>query len=114
MVALDKDLQSRQLARELVRNAKNAQQQYAKFSQEKIDNIVKHIAFEAVRHAEELAKMASEETGFGKWQDKVLKNTFASLRVYEHMKDLKTIGIINDDKVKKVMDVGVPLGVIQR
>ncbi len=41
MVALDKDLQSRQLARELVRNAKNAQQQYAKFSQEKIDNIVK-------------------------------------------------------------------------
>lgn len=56
MVALDKDLQSRQLARELVRNAKNAQQQYAKFSQEKIDNIVKHIAFEAARHAEELAK----------------------------------------------------------
>ncbi len=112
MVALDKDLQSRQLARELVRNAKNAQLVYAKFSQEKIDSIVKHIAFEAARHAEELAKMANEETGFGKWEDKVLKNTFASLRVYEHMKDMKTVGIINDDKVKKVMDVGVPLGVI--
>lgn len=112
MVALDKDLQSRQLARELVRNAKNAQHIFAKFSQEKIDSIVKHIAFEAARHAEELAKMANEETGFGKWEDKVLKNTFASLRVYEHMKDMKTVGIINDDKVKKVMDVGVPLGVI--
>lgn len=112
MVALDKDLQSRQLARELVRNAKQAQKTFATFSQEKIDSIVKHIATESARHAEELAKMANEETGFGKWQDKVLKNTFASVRVYEHIKDLKTVGIINDDKINKVMDVGVPLGVI--
>ncbi|EJD6538432.1 MULTISPECIES: acetaldehyde dehydrogenase (acetylating) [Providencia] len=112
MVALDKDLQSRQLARELVRNAKQAQKEFATFSQEKIDSIVKHIAIESALHAEELAKMANEETGFGKWQDKVLKNTFASMRVYEHIKDLKTVGIINDDKVNKVMDVGVPLGVI--
>ncbi|ENR5390484.1 acetaldehyde dehydrogenase (acetylating) [Providencia rettgeri] len=112
MVALDKDLQSRQLARELVRNAKQAQKEFATFSQEKIDNIVKHIAIESALHAEELAKMANEETGFGKWQDKVLKNTFASMRVYEHIKDLKTVGIINDDKINKVMDVGVPLGVI--
>ncbi|EJD6080221.1 acetaldehyde dehydrogenase (acetylating) [Providencia rettgeri] len=112
MVALDKDLQSRQLARELVRNAKQAQKEFATFSQEKIDSIVKHIAIESALHAEELAKMANEETGFGKWQDKVLKNTFASMRVYEHIKDLKTVGIINDDKINKVMDVGVPLGVI--
>ncbi|QXX81448.1 MULTISPECIES: acetaldehyde dehydrogenase (acetylating) [Providencia] len=112
MVALDKDLQSRQLARELVRNAKQAQKVFATFSQEKIDSIVKHIAIESALHAEELAKMANEETGFGKWQDKVLKNTFASMRVYEHIKDLKTVGIINDDKINKVMDVGVPLGVI--
>ena len=112
MVALDKDLQSRQLARELVRNAKQAQKEFATFSQEKIDSIVKHIAIESALHAEELAKMANEETGFGKWQDKVLKNTFASMRVYEHIKDLKTVGIIYDDKVNKVMDVGVPLGVI--
>lgn len=112
MVALDKDLQSRQLARELVRNAKQAQNIFATFSQEKIDSIVKHIAIESALHAEELAKMANEETGFGKWQDKVLKNTFASLRVYEHIKDLKTVGIISDDKINKVMEVGVPLGVI--
>ncbi len=106
MVALDKDLQSRQLARELVRNAKQAQKEFATFSQEKIDSIVKHIAIESALHAEELAKITNEETGFGKWQDKVLKNTFASMRVYEHIKDLKTVGIINDDKVNKVMDVG--------
>ena len=112
MVALDKDLQSRQLARDLVKNAKAAQAIFAKFSQQKIDNVVKHIAMESAKYAEELAKMANEETGFGNWQDKVLKNTFASVRVYEHIKDIKTVGIIRDDQVNKVMDVGVPLGVI--
>ncbi len=112
MSALDKDLQSIQYARELIKNAKQAQSVYAKFSQEKIDRIIQHIANEAALHAEELAKLANEETGFGNWQDKVLKNVFASTKVFEHIKDLKTIGIIKDDKINQVMEVGVPLGVI--
>ncbi|WP_282177681.1 acetaldehyde dehydrogenase (acetylating) [Vibrio nereis] len=109
---LDKDLQSIQAARELVKNAKNAQCQFAKLSQQQVDKIVAHIAAEAARHAEPLAKAAHEETGFGRWQDKVLKNVFASTRVHEHIRDMKTIGIITDDSANKVMDVGVPLGVI--
>ncbi|MBW7981263.1 acetaldehyde dehydrogenase (acetylating) [Enterobacillus tribolii] len=112
MIALDKDLQSRQNARDLVREAKKAQAVLAKFSQEQIDAIVKNVAQEAARHAEELAKMACEETGFGNWQDKVLKNTFASLRVYDAIKAMKTVGIIRDDQANRVMEVGVPLGVI--
>ncbi|MNG78794.1 Aldehyde-alcohol dehydrogenase [compost metagenome] len=112
MTTLDPDLQSIQQARTLIKNAKQAQLLFAKYSQEKIDGIIKHIASEAARHAEELAKMAHEETGFGNWQDKVLKNIFASEKVFEHIKDLKTVGIIRDDQQNKVMDVGVPLGVI--
>ena len=54
---LDKDLQSIQSARELVMNAKKAQHQFAKFSQEQVDKIVAHIAIEAARHAEVLAKL---------------------------------------------------------
>lgn len=56
---------------------------------------------EAAHHAEALAKMAAEETGFGNWRDKVLKNRFASLRVYDAIKDMKTVGIIHDDQVQK-------------
>jgi acetaldehyde dehydrogenase (acetylating) len=112
MTLSDPDLQSIQQARTLINNAKQAQLQFAKFSQEKIDGIVKHIANEAAEHAGELAKLAHEETGFGNWQDKVLKNIFASKKVYEYIKDLKTIGIIHDDLQNKVMSVGVPLGVI--
>ncbi|WP_261858992.1 acetaldehyde dehydrogenase (acetylating) [Photobacterium sanguinicancri] len=109
---LDKDLQSIQAARELVKNAKNAQRQFAKFTQEQVDKIVAHIAAEAARHAETLAKSAHQETGFGRWQDKVLKNLFASTQVHQHIRDMKTVGIIADDSAKKVMEVGVPLGVI--
>jgi acetaldehyde dehydrogenase (acetylating) len=95
-----------------VRNAKKAQAILATFSQQQIDAIVENVAREAAHHAETLAKLAAEETGFGNWQDKVLKNRFASLRVFDAIKDMKTVGIIHDDRVKKVMDVGVPLGVI--
>lgn len=112
MTELDKDLQSLQSARQLVRNAKKAQAILATFSQQQIDAIVKNVAGEAALHAEVMAKMAAEETGFGNWQDKVLKNRFASLRVLDAIQNMKTIGIIHDDPVKKTMDVGVPLGVI--
>lgn len=109
---LDKDLESIQAARELIKKAKNAQREFAKFSQEQVDKIIAHIATEAARHAEELAKSAHQETGFGRWQDKVVKNTFASTQVHEYIRDMKTVGIISDDPVNKLMEVGVPLGVI--
>ncbi|MGL4858461.1 MAG: acetaldehyde dehydrogenase (acetylating) [Enterobacteriaceae bacterium] len=112
MLELDKELKSIQYARNLVREAKKAQSIYATFPQEKIDSIVCHVAHEALKYAEELAKLANEETGFGNWQDKVLKNVFAAKTVYEYIKDMKTVGIINEDPVNKVIDVGVPLGVI--
>lgn len=111
-MVFDKDLQSVQEARELVKKAKKAQAIFASFSQQKIDEIIANIALMAASEAVPLAKMAQQETGFGNWEDKVLKNVFASTRVYDHIKNIKTIGIISNDQDKKVMEVGVPLGVI--
>ncbi|MDP4127277.1 MAG: acetaldehyde dehydrogenase (acetylating), partial [Bacillota bacterium] len=62
--------------------------------------------------AESLAKQAHEETGFGIWQDKVIKNKFASTTVYNHMKELKTVGILKDDHENRIMEVAVPVGII--
>ena len=112
MELLDKDLRSLQETRNLIAKAKKAQEIYKTFSQEKVDSIVKAIAEAAEKEAVKLAKMAHEETGFGKWEDKVIKNTFASRGVYESIKDLKTIGIINENKEKKFFEVGVPVGVV--
>src|SRR5690554_2794996 len=92
-----KDLISVQETRDLLKKAKEAQREIAKFSQEQIDTICKVIAKSAFDNRVKLAKMAEEETGFGKWQDKVLKNAFASRDVLNAIKDMKTVGIITND-----------------
>ena len=111
-MGLDMDLQSIQEVRDLIRDAKKAQEVFGTFDQRQVDQIVKAIAEACVANAERLAKMAVEETGFGVWQDKVLKNLLGSTITYESIKDMKTIGVIHEDGAKGIMEVGVPMGVI--
>lgn len=112
MTVYDIDLQSIQEARLVVAAAKKAQQELAEMDQEKIDKIVENLMKHAFESAEYLAKLAHEETGFGKISDKVIKNRFASKILFESIKDMKTVGLLVDDKVNKVMDVAVPVGVV--
>ena len=107
---MDRDLMSRQEVRDLIRKSKEAQKIYATFSQEKIDSIIWSIVEGIKGYSEKLAKMAVEETGFGNWQDKVLKNKFASEYVYEYIKNMKTVGELKNEN--GVLEIGVPLGVI--
>lgn len=109
---VDKDLISMQEVRNLIQAAKTAQAELATFPQEKIDRIVKAMAEAGYREAARLGKMASEETGFGIPADKKIKNEFGSMSVYESLKDVKTVGVIHDDKEKKITEIGVPMGVI--
>ena len=109
---MDKDLLSIQEVRDLLKEAKKAQSIYSTFTQEQIDAIVKEMSIEATKHEVELAKMANQETGFGKWEDKVLKNRLAAQGVYDYIKDMKTTGIINEDKNAKIIEIGVPMGII--
>ena len=112
MQLYDKDLLSVQEVRELVEKAKAAQEELSQKSQKEVDAIVKAIADAGVRNARRLAKMAHEETGFGVEADKIIKNVFASSGVYEHIKDMKTIGEIQRDEEKKIRTIAVPVGVI--
>ena len=77
-----------------------------------VDAIVASIAKAGVRNAERLAQMANEDTGFGKVADKVIKNIFGSQMVYEHIKDMKTIGILDRDEANKTYTIAAPVGVI--
>lgn len=108
----DNDLRAVQDARDLIKNAVEAQKEYASFTQEQIDEVVKTVCRACVDNAVVLAKMAHEETGYGKWEDKVLKNLLGSQIVYDAIKDMKTVGVLSDDPVKKVMEVAVPVGVV--
>lgn len=112
MKVYDKDLMSVQEVRDLVAKAKIAQAEYAAYGQERVNAIVCAVAKACAAQAERLAKMAVEETGFGVWQDKVLKNQLGSTMTYNSIKDMKTVGILRDDKEKGIMEVGVPMGVV--
>ena len=112
MELLDRDLVSVQEVRNLVARAKEAQKKMSELSQEQLDSICKAISRAGAQNAEMLAKMAHEETGFGKSEDKVIKNLFASNVVYDYIKDMKTVGILEEDEEKKLIKVGVPVGVI--
>ncbi|MFY9471962.1 MAG: acetaldehyde dehydrogenase (acetylating) [Tepidanaerobacteraceae bacterium] len=112
MMRIDKDLMSIQEVRNLIQKAKEAQKILADFSQEEIDRIVKAMAEEGMRAARWLAKVAVEETDIGDYEDKVIKNLFATKRVYDNIKDLKTVGIIYSDDLNRVYHIAEPVGVI--
>jgi acetaldehyde dehydrogenase (acetylating) len=109
---LSSDLQSIQEARSLLSKAKEAQQAYKDFTQEQVDKIVKAMAEAGYEARERLAKLAVEETGFGKWQDKVKKNIVGTKMLYDYIKDMKTCGIVNKTHNGKVWEVATPMGVV--
>ena len=108
----DKDLASIQEARDLIRKARTAQLEYARLSQEQVDQAVQAIAKVMTAMAADLAKLAVEETGYGNWEDKKQKNLLASEKLYERIKGLKTIGVIAEDREQKINKVAVPAGVV--
>jgi acetaldehyde dehydrogenase (acetylating) len=109
---MDKDLSSIQEARDLARIAKDAQLEFKHFDQEQVDKIVKAMSEAGYAASEKLAKMAVDESGFGKVADKVIKNQFATKNVYESIKNLKTVGIIGSEANGKVLKIAVPMGVV--
>ena len=108
----DKDLTARQEARALAKAAAEAQAKLARFSQAQLDAIVEAVAKAFAAEAVGLASMAVKETGFGNAEDKITKNLFASQKVAEAVRDMKTVGILKECPEKKLWEVGVPVGVI--
>ncbi len=82
------------------------------FNQEQVDHIVHQMAIAALDHHMELAKMAVEETGRGVYEDKCMKNIYASENIWHAIKKNKTVGIIEDNDVDQLVRIAAPLGVI--
>ena len=109
---LDKDLQARQEARALAKQAESAQKQLAQMTQCQLDRIVSAVAEAFSRSAVELAELAVRETGFGNAEDKTVKNTFASKTVHSAIKNMRCVGVLKEDPGEKLWEIGVPVGVI--
>jgi acetaldehyde dehydrogenase (acetylating) len=111
-MTFDSDLRSIQEARTLSATAKEAQLEFSHFSQQQVDAIVKAMAEAGYAAAERLARMAVDESGFGNYEDKIIKNRFGTKNVYESIKDLKTAGIVDIEANGKIIKIGVPMGVV--
>ena len=91
---------------------REAQKEFALFSQEKVDKIFKEAAMAANAARIPLAKMAVEETGMGIVEDKVIKNHYAAEYIYNKYKDTKTCGVIEKDEAFGIEKIAEPIGVI--
>ncbi|MGH9579525.1 MAG: aldehyde dehydrogenase family protein [Terriglobales bacterium] len=99
-------------ARDLVERAYAAFQKFQHFSQEQVDRIVDAMAAAATANAEALARLAVEETSYGRVEDKIQKNLFSSQRVHQAIRTMKTVGVVREDRALGVLEVAVPVGVV--
>jgi acetaldehyde dehydrogenase (acetylating) len=108
----DADLLSIQQARSLAARAREAQKALAGFTQEQVDRIVDAMAAAARQDAERLARLAHEETGFGSTRDKTKKNLFSAVDVHAFIRPLRTVGVLREDTVRRVVEIAEPMGVV--
>lgn len=112
MSALDADLVSIQEARTLASQAYEAWKVWSKASQEQVDRVCAAMSAAAFNAADRLGQMAHDETGYGWPEHKRLKNEFAARAVWESIRDIKTVGVINRDETKRIIEIAWPMGVI--
>ena len=82
------------------------------FDQAQVDHIVHEMAMAALNEHMSLAKLAVEETGRGIYEDKAIKNMYASEYIWNSIKDNKTVGVINEDEQKGFIEIAEPVGVV--
>ena len=96
----------------MVARVKEAQREFASFSQEQVDKVFRAAALAASNARIPLAQMAVAESGMGIIEDKVIKNHFASEYIYNAYKDEKTCGILSQDDEMGTMIIAEPVGII--
>ena len=95
-----------------IASVKAAQSKFATFTQEQVDKIFFEAAMAANKMRIPLAKMAVEETGMGVVEDKVIKNHYASEYIYNAYKNVRTVGVLEEDKAYGIKKIAEPVGVI--
>src|SRR5687767_4589376 len=95
-----------------VERAQAAARTFRQLDQEQVDGIVWAMVVAGLRNAVELAQLATEETGFGVFEDKVVKNYIATEFLYDYLKDKRSVGVIDEDPERGIEYVAEPIGVV--
>jgi acetaldehyde dehydrogenase (acetylating) len=92
--------------------ARRAFEAFQGVTQEQADDLVRAMATAAEDSARELARLAVDETGYGVYEDKILKNLFNAKFVAHAMLQMRTLGVLWVDEPNRVTAIGAPMGVI--
>ncbi|WP_028401184.1 bifunctional acetaldehyde-CoA/alcohol dehydrogenase [Ectobacillus panaciterrae] len=109
---LDQVQETTIMINELVEKAQKALKTFETLNQEQIDHIVHEMALAGLDQHMRLAKMAVEETERGVYEDKIIKNIFATEYIWHSIKNDKTVGVINEDPHAGIIEIAEPVGVI--
>ncbi|MET3194210.1 bifunctional acetaldehyde-CoA/alcohol dehydrogenase [Bacillus sp. OAE603] len=100
------------IVNELVIKGQIALKEFENYEQDEINKIVHSMVLAGLDQHMRLAKMALDETGRGVYEDKIIKNLFATEYIWNSIKNNKTVGIINEDKQTGIIEIAEPVGVI--
>lgn len=109
---IDDDLATLADARAKARQARQAFAELEGAGQDVLDRIVRQMADAGTEAAAELARLAVDETGYGVYEDKIIKNRYNTGFVARWMLELRAVGVLWVDEVNRVTAVGSPMGVI--
>ncbi len=105
-------VETKEMIDTLVAKANVALHKFMELDQEQVDHIVHEMALAGLDAHEKLAKMAVDETGRGVYEDKVIKNMFATEYIWHSIKHQKTVGVLDENEMEGYVDVAEPVGVI--
>ncbi len=103
---------SQKMMQQLLDNAHKAMEEFQSYSQEEIDHILFELCAAFQANAVPMAKMAVEETGMGKYEDKVMKNSGAPAGAWMAVKGQKSVGVIGEDKARRLRFIAHPKGIV--
>ncbi|AQP54699.1 bifunctional acetaldehyde-CoA/alcohol dehydrogenase [Vagococcus penaei] len=111
-VTITEVLNTEEMIQTLATNGLKALAAMELLNQEQVDHIVAAMALAAIDQHMPLAKLAVEETGRGVYEDKSIKNMYASESIWNNIKNDKTVGVVLDDPQTGIIEIAAPVGVI--
>lgn len=105
---------SEEIVKNLIAKAKKAQSIFENYNQDKVDEVVTAVAWSICKPSNNktISKLAVEATGLGKVEDKIIKNRRKTLGLLRDLKNIKTVGVINEDKKNGIIEIAKPVGVV--
>ena len=105
---------SSEIVKTLVQKAKQAQSIFENFNQNQVDEVITAVAWTLCKPSnnKKISNLAVSETGLGNPEDKILKNRRKTLGLLRDLKNIKTVGVINENKEKGIIEIAKPVGVV--